>query len=49
MFFNVNTLMQPKNKKEKVTNMNNYDICAIWYHLYNLKNMKNNYGGVQLY
>ena len=25
MFFNVNTLMQPKNKKEKVTNMNNCD------------------------
>ena len=20
--------------------------CAIWYHLYNLKNLKNNYGGV---
>ena len=25
MFFNANTLMQPKNKKEKVTNMNNCD------------------------
>ena len=20
--------------------------CAIWYHFYNLKNMKNTYGGV---
>ena len=20
--------------------------CGIWYHLYNLKNMKNTYGGV---
>ena len=20
--------------------------CVIWYHLYNLKNMKNTYGGV---
>ena len=23
-------------------------LCAIWYHLYNLKNMKNTYGGVIL-
>ena len=22
--------------------------CAIWYHLYNLKNVKNTYGGVLL-
>ena len=22
--------------------------CAIWYHLYNLKNMKNTHGGVLL-
>ena len=22
--------------------------CAIWYHLYNLKNVKNNHGGVLL-
>ena len=22
--------------------------CAIWYHLYNLKNVENNYGGVLL-
>ena len=23
-------------------------LCEIWYHLYNLKNMKNTYGGVLL-
>ena len=23
-------------------------LCAIWYHLYNLKNVKNAYGGVML-
>ena len=23
--------------------------CAIWYHLYNLKNVKNTYGGVLLF
>ena len=22
--------------------------CAVWYHLYNLKNLKNTYGGVFL-
>ena len=22
--------------------------CAIWYHLYNLKNVKNTYGGVSI-
>ena len=24
-------------------------LCAIWYHLYNVKNVKNTYGGVLLF
>ena len=34
----INTLLKSKNVMR----------CAIWYHLYNLKNVKNTHGGVLL-
>ena len=33
-------------EKEKMTNLKNLMLCAIWYHLQHLKILKNTHGGV---
>ena len=39
---------KPEKKQDKVSDVKYVMCCAIWYHLYNLKNVKNNNGEVLL-